>query len=45
MGTHISRVKSIDLDMWTPEQMEVFPLVYRPTCTAADPLLVHPEMG
>jgi len=23
MGTHISRVKSIDLDMWTPEQMEV----------------------
>ncbi|KAF9235855.1 hypothetical protein BU15DRAFT_89415 [Melanogaster broomeanus] len=22
MGTHISRVKSIDLDMWTPEQME-----------------------
>lgn len=21
MGTHISRVKSIDLDMWTPEQM------------------------
>ncbi|KAI0245677.1 hypothetical protein BJV78DRAFT_1277393 [Lactifluus subvellereus] len=22
MGTHISRVKSIDLDAWTPEQME-----------------------
>ncbi|ORX38648.1 hypothetical protein BD324DRAFT_621783 [Kockovaella imperatae] len=22
MGTHISKVKSIDLDMWTPEQME-----------------------
>ncbi|KAI6043787.1 hypothetical protein EDC04DRAFT_2647051 [Pisolithus marmoratus] len=22
MGTHISRVKSIDLDMWTPEQMQ-----------------------
>lgn len=22
MGTHISRVKSIDLDMWTPEQMD-----------------------
>jgi len=21
MGTHISRVKSVDLDMWTPEQM------------------------
>ena len=21
MGTHISRVKSIDLDIWTPEQM------------------------
>lgn len=23
MGTHISRVKSIDLDMWTREQMNV----------------------
>jgi hypothetical protein len=23
MGTHISKVKSVDLDMWTPEQMEV----------------------
>ncbi|KAK0201081.1 hypothetical protein DFS33DRAFT_1266439 [Desarmillaria ectypa] len=23
MGTHISRVKSVDLDVWTPEQMEV----------------------
>lgn len=23
MGTHISRVKSVDLDIWTPEQMEV----------------------
>ncbi|EKM75753.1 hypothetical protein AGABI1DRAFT_116220 [Agaricus bisporus var. burnettii JB137-S8] len=22
MGTHISKVKSVDLDMWTPEQME-----------------------
>lgn len=22
MGTHISKVKSIDLDTWTPEQME-----------------------
>lgn len=22
MGTHISRVKSVDLDTWTPEQME-----------------------
>ena len=21
MGTHISKVKSIDLDTWTPEQM------------------------
>jgi len=27
MGTHISKVKSIDLDMWTPEQMEVRLLV------------------
>lgn len=29
MGTHISKVKSIDLDTWTPEQMQVghpFPL-------------------
>jgi stromal membrane-associated protein len=23
MGTHISKVKSVDLDMWTPEQMDV----------------------
>ena len=23
MGTHISKIKSIDLDVWTPEQMEV----------------------
>jgi hypothetical protein len=23
MGTHISKVKSVDLDVWTPEQMEV----------------------
>ena len=23
MGTHISKVKSIDLDAWTPDQMEV----------------------
>ncbi|KZT09023.1 ArfGap-domain-containing protein [Laetiporus sulphureus 93-53] len=22
MGTHISRIKSVDLDIWTPEQME-----------------------
>lgn len=22
MGTHISRVKSVDLDVWTPEQMD-----------------------
>lgn len=22
MGTHISRVKSVDLDLWTPEQMD-----------------------
>lgn len=23
MGTHISKVKSVDLDIWTPEQMAV----------------------
>jgi hypothetical protein len=23
MGTHISKVKSVDLDTWTPEQMAV----------------------
>jgi len=23
MGTHISKVKSVDLDVWTPEQMGV----------------------
>lgn len=26
MGTHISRVKSVDLDIWTPEQMNVSPI-------------------
>ena len=26
MGTHISKVKSVDLDAWTPEQMEVLSL-------------------
>ncbi|KAG8894607.1 hypothetical protein FRB99_001107, partial [Tulasnella sp. 403] len=25
MGTHISKVKSVDLDVWTPEQMQVSP--------------------
>ncbi|ORY82300.1 Arf GTPase activating protein, partial [Neocallimastix californiae] len=24
LGTHISRVKSLTLDSWTPEQLEVF---------------------
>ena len=33
MGTHISKVKSIDLDTWTPEQMEVRP---RPLTRALD---------
>lgn len=45
MGTHISKVKSVDLDMWTPEQMEVsFP----PRVNFMRPLirsLVHPKMG
>lgn len=27
MGTHISKVKSVDLDTWTPEQMEVSELI------------------
>ena len=26
MGTHISKVKSVDLDVWTPEQMAVGPI-------------------
>ena len=29
MGTHISKVKSIDLDIWQPEQMDVSA---RPAC-------------
>ncbi len=29
MGTHISKVKSIDLDAWTPGQMEVYTLCLR----------------
>ena len=28
MGTHISRVKSVDLDVWTPEQMDVRSLIF-----------------
>ena len=43
MGTHISRVKSIDLDMWTPQQMEVLSLLDPPVC--AHLLSVHSEMG
>ena len=31
MGTHISKVKSVDLDVWTPEQMEVCLLYSPPT--------------
>ena len=27
MGTHISKVKSVDLDTWTPEQLQVCVLV------------------
>ena len=45
MGTHISRVKSIDLDMWTPEQMEVVTTLCPPIRTTAHTLAVHPEMG
>lgn len=44
MGTHVSRVKSIDLDMWTPEQMEVFSL-FHPNPHHRSPLPVHSEMG
>ena len=28
MGTHISKVKSVDLDVWTPEQMEVWSIPF-----------------
>lgn len=37
MGTHISKVKSVDLDVWTPEQMAVGTL-HGPTetCMKAD---------
>lgn len=34
MGTHISKVKSVDLDVWTPEQMEVCFLYYPLTINA-----------
>ena len=30
MGTHISKVKSVDLDVWTPEQMAVSVRLYCP---------------
>jgi stromal membrane-associated protein len=41
MGTHISKVKSVDLDVWTPEQMDVrlspffYPLTLSFTCPVA----------
>jgi hypothetical protein len=34
MGTHISKVKSVDLDVWTPEQMQV-------CCTLKSGLLLY----
>ena len=46
MGTHISKVKSIDLDAWTPEQMQVY---LKSTLNAARRtdrvILVHPTLG
>lgn len=45
MGTHISRIKSIDLDMWTPEQMEVLSVLCCPIRTTAHPRPVHSKMG
>ena len=46
MGTHISKVKSVDLDVWTVEQMSVsleisflFHIIYLHIC------LVYPKMG
>jgi hypothetical protein len=44
MGTHISKVKSVDLDVWTPEQMEVSSpsYYYRLTFTLST---VSSEMG
>lgn len=48
MGTHISKVKSVDLDVWTPEQMEVSQFVFvvihiSPQFAAI--MVVYPEVG
>jgi hypothetical protein len=41
MGTHISKVKSIDLDIWQPEQMEVSTsFQIRPTAFDVHELLI-----
>ena len=48
MGTHISKVKSIDLDTWTPEQMQVSrtqPCVFECSRFTFKLCQVHREMG
>jgi hypothetical protein len=53
MGTHISKVKSVDLDTWTPEQMDVSPcllylcgiLLMCPLTFVFCPAVVDPAVG
>lgn len=46
MGTHISKVKSVDLDVWTPEQMAVRAFYYL-LCAPTEPIfvVVDPKVG
>ena len=46
MGTHISKVKSVDLDVWTPEQMAVGSISCFPCDLSLTVIrLVDPKMG
>lgn len=45
MGTHISKVKSVDLDVWTPEQMEVWLQEWLLPTLHSCSHIVHQEMG
>ena len=45
MGTHISRVKSIDLDMWDETQMAVRECNFIHLLVPILCALVHPEVG
>lgn len=45
MGTHISKVKSVDLDVWTPDQMAVRIFYYYSLCPLNSFIIVDPKVG